>query len=407
MVAGNPYVRNFTDTPEANAISWLWSVSFICTSVVTGTDSGPTTISLNFTNSSQPPQTPGLNNNTICPDGLRAQIFFPSCWDGKNLDSADHKSHMAYPDGVDSGICPSTHPVRLVSIFFEVWNYVREFNDLNDGGHFALSNGDPTGYGLHGDFMNGWDSTVLSRAVDQCRSDTGVIEDCPVFQNEGRFYSDSEMNSCAAKNPLPDEQTGPGALLPYLPGCVALTGGPGPATPEDLVPGCVVGSVSGSGTGSVSPIPSSSAASSASSSSAANSAPPLVDVASISISSSATPSQASDSSSSTSSFATPSQASDSSSSMPALIANSSSSSAANSAPPLVDVGSTSSTATPSQASDSSGSKPALIANPTTTQMNPASSPHYCGAAPQSTSPTSSMVHRRRHMKHGYRSPAQF
>jgi hypothetical protein len=25
---------------------------------------------------------------------MRAETFFPSCWDGKNLDSADHKSHV-------------------------------------------------------------------------------------------------------------------------------------------------------------------------------------------------------------------------------------------------------------------------------------------------------------------------
>src|SRR5262249_38669487 len=33
-----------------------------------------------------------------CPQGtgLRLHVRFPSCWDGKNLDSADHKSHMAY-----------------------------------------------------------------------------------------------------------------------------------------------------------------------------------------------------------------------------------------------------------------------------------------------------------------------
>lgn len=27
---------------------------------------------------------------------LRLSIAFPDCWDGRHLDSADHKSHMAY-----------------------------------------------------------------------------------------------------------------------------------------------------------------------------------------------------------------------------------------------------------------------------------------------------------------------
>src|SRR4029453_13133129 len=33
-----------------------------------------------------------------CPAGTKLGVvsYAPSCWDGKNLDSADHRSHMAY-----------------------------------------------------------------------------------------------------------------------------------------------------------------------------------------------------------------------------------------------------------------------------------------------------------------------
>ena len=31
---------------------------------------------------------------------------FPQCWDGVNLDSPDHKSHMAYPERQLPGIAP-------------------------------------------------------------------------------------------------------------------------------------------------------------------------------------------------------------------------------------------------------------------------------------------------------------
>ena len=46
----------------------------------------------------------------ICPAGsyLSAKIVFPGCWDGRNLDSADHKSHMAYPV---KNACPVSYPV--------------------------------------------------------------------------------------------------------------------------------------------------------------------------------------------------------------------------------------------------------------------------------------------------------
>lgn len=29
-----------------------------------------------------------------CKGGIRSNIIFPTCWDGKNLDSPDHKSHV-------------------------------------------------------------------------------------------------------------------------------------------------------------------------------------------------------------------------------------------------------------------------------------------------------------------------
>jgi hypothetical protein len=154
---------------------------------------------------------------------------------------------MAFPAGVDHGLCPPSHPVHLITIFFEVLFSVAPFNKLNDGGRFVLANGDPTGCGLHADFMNGWDNDVLSRAVTTCTSLSGRIEDCPVFANEGRIISGDEAKACSATNPMPQEVVGPGSLLENLPGCVAVTEGPGPASPEDHVPGCVPGSVGGSG----------------------------------------------------------------------------------------------------------------------------------------------------------------
>jgi hypothetical protein len=32
-----------------------------------------------------------------CPYGIRINNFFPTCWDAVNVDSPDHKSHVAYP----------------------------------------------------------------------------------------------------------------------------------------------------------------------------------------------------------------------------------------------------------------------------------------------------------------------
>lgn len=72
------------------------------------------------------------------------------CWDGVNLDSTDHKSHVAYPSGSfeTGGACPSTHPVKLPQVMYEVMWDTTQFNDANlwptdNTQPFLYSNGDP------------------------------------------------------------------------------------------------------------------------------------------------------------------------------------------------------------------------------------------------------------------------
>jgi hypothetical protein len=78
-----------------------------------------------------------------CDNGIRAEIFFPSCWNGKDVKSDDHKSHVAYPNLIDGGKCPEGFPVRLPSLFYEtIWN-TNAFK--GQAGQFVWSNGDPTG----------------------------------------------------------------------------------------------------------------------------------------------------------------------------------------------------------------------------------------------------------------------
>lgn len=112
MLAGDSFQRNATGAEAAPGKA----VSFVC---------------LDYSGKSgQYDSIPNKNS----PDGLRAQIYFPSCWDGKNGDSADHKSHMHYPIGsYDSGSCPETHPVHLISIFFEVIYSIDKFADRCTG----------------------------------------------------------------------------------------------------------------------------------------------------------------------------------------------------------------------------------------------------------------------------------
>ncbi|KAG9676634.1 hypothetical protein KCU99_g3545, partial [Aureobasidium melanogenum] len=115
-----------------------------------------------------------------CLDGIRLELMFPSCWNGKDLDSDDHRSHVAFPDLVMSGSCPEGFGTKLPSLFFETIFNTYAFKGVD--GQFVLSMGDPTGYGYHGDFQMGWDSSdFLQSAVDTCTNASGQIQDCPLF----------------------------------------------------------------------------------------------------------------------------------------------------------------------------------------------------------------------------------
>jgi hypothetical protein len=96
-----------------------------------------------------------------CPDArgsfLRLHVRFPSCWDGRNTDSADHKSHMAYPR---AGRCPSTHQVSVPQISL-IYRY-----PTRGGEGFSLASGGQ--YSGHADFFNAWNPGALRRLVEDC-----------------------------------------------------------------------------------------------------------------------------------------------------------------------------------------------------------------------------------------------
>ncbi|CAA7270298.1 unnamed protein product [Cyclocybe aegerita] len=216
MIVGNPMKRR-NDIPSGDTAAK--AVTFRC---FTANDVGAGT-------PGDAPDTFEFPRNP-CSYGIRSNIYFPQCWDGINIDSPDHASHVAHPiGGIFSTRCPSTHPVRVPLLFIEIVWDTRPFNDRSlwprDGSQpFVFSMGDPTGYGQHADYVFGWEGDSLERAMRQCTGGDGIPWKCPALT----VQDTDAMNNCRLPNQVPEVVEG--RVLPTLPGCNPIQRGPAPAT---------------------------------------------------------------------------------------------------------------------------------------------------------------------------------
>ena len=97
-----------------------------------------------------------------------ATILFPQCWDGVNIDSPDHRSHMTY--SIPGKGCPATHPVPLPEVAF---NLLYAVTAANQPTRWRLASdtynkSQPGGYSFHGDWFGGWKRDILQTWVKNC-----------------------------------------------------------------------------------------------------------------------------------------------------------------------------------------------------------------------------------------------
>ncbi|MFC4071459.1 DUF1996 domain-containing protein [Actinoplanes subglobosus] len=103
-------------------------------------------------------------NWPICgePASLHFMLQFPDCWDGRHLDSPNHKDHVAF--GTDKG-CPAAHPVRIPALTFDI-----AYGAKGSKAGYYLSS-DPDGRSassMHGDAFLMWDADAMNQRVRNC-----------------------------------------------------------------------------------------------------------------------------------------------------------------------------------------------------------------------------------------------
>lgn len=107
-----------------------------------------------------------------CPAGgsLTMELQFPNCWDGKNLDSPDHRSHMATTSAYSPKRCPASHPVPIPTITLNVSFTVEpganasRYRLASDRYDASL----PGGYSLHADVWLAWDESIKATWMKNC-----------------------------------------------------------------------------------------------------------------------------------------------------------------------------------------------------------------------------------------------
>ncbi|MBA9006656.1 DUF1996 domain-containing protein [Thermomonospora cellulosilytica] len=99
----------------------------------------------------------------LCPDGSRVMriLDFPSCWDGENVDSANHRTHIVFPE--ENGECPDgtrAVPQLRMTITYNVPNEPLAFalDSFPEERHAPITD--------HADFENVMPDRLMRFAVD-------------------------------------------------------------------------------------------------------------------------------------------------------------------------------------------------------------------------------------------------
>lgn len=114
----------------------------------------------------------------VCKPGMwiSVTIASPTCWNEKQLDSKNHRDHVAYADFGDTGVlrCPATHRAKLPQFSLQAFYRIEATDNPS---LWSLSSDDMTGMGMgkakpgttfHADFFEAEDEPMKSIWIKHC-----------------------------------------------------------------------------------------------------------------------------------------------------------------------------------------------------------------------------------------------
>jgi len=172
-----------------------------------------------------------LSDVPTCEGGARlvAEVKFGDCWDGTNLDSADHVSHLVASTAVDGGRpeCPSTHPVRVPEVTIQA-----QYPAAATGGAgVTLASGAAST--LHADMFEAWVGTSLQTRIGTRPANN---PNCPTV--DPTSITDAQQIQCGNTQAPSNQNMGRGNRGPNT--AVPNTVGPDTAVPNTAVPNTAV-----------------------------------------------------------------------------------------------------------------------------------------------------------------------
>jgi hypothetical protein len=93
---------------------------------------------------------------------LHFMMQFPDCWDGKHLDSPNHKDHVAYGVG---NACQPSHPVKIPAITFDI-QYAAK--GTPEGYYLSSDKEGKSASSMHGDAFVMWDVDTMNKRTKNC-----------------------------------------------------------------------------------------------------------------------------------------------------------------------------------------------------------------------------------------------